>query len=115
MVNSLREKERDTRIDILRFVAIVGIIVAHTHPPDWLFELRNFDVTLIVMMMGASFYISNKNKDKVEYIPYAIKRFKRLIVPTWMFLTIFFILFFVLSFILKTPIISVLTMLLSLM
>lgn len=101
MVNSLREKKRDTRIDILRFVAIVGIIVAHTHPPGWLFELRNFDVTLIVMMMGASFYISNENKDKVEYIPYAIKRFKRLIVPTWMFLTIFFILFFVLSFILK--------------
>ncbi|MGD6776346.1 acyltransferase family protein [Sutcliffiella horikoshii] len=95
----MREKKRDTRIDILRFLAIIGIIVAHTHPPDWLFELRNFDVTLIVMMMGASFFISNQSKDKVEYVAYATKRFKRLIVPTWVFLTIFFTLFLVLSFV----------------
>lgn len=97
----MNEKKRDLRVDILRFIAIIGIIVAHSTPPDWLFELRNFDVTLIIMMMGASFYISNKGKKQVDYIPYAIKRFKRLIIPTWEFLSFFFILFYIISLVLN--------------
>lgn len=97
----LNKNKRDLRIDILRFIAIIGIIIAHSNPPTWLFELRNFDVTLIMMMMGASFYISNKNKEKIDYFPYVVKRFKRLITPTWMFLTLFFILFYMVSLILN--------------
>ena len=49
-------KERDYKIDILRFIAIICIILSHTKPPETIFLLRNFDVTLMVMIMGASFY-----------------------------------------------------------
>ena len=56
-------KERDYKIDILRFIAIICIILSHTKPPETIFLLRNFDVTLMVMIMGASFYLSNNNKN----------------------------------------------------
>ena len=97
MLNLVSVKKRDTRIDILRFLAMIGIIIAHSNPPSWLFELRNFDVTLIILMMGSSFYLSNHNKTEVGYVPYARKRFRRLIIPTWLFLSIFFILFYSIS------------------
>jgi peptidoglycan/LPS O-acetylase OafA/YrhL len=90
--------ERDVRIDILRCIAIVAIIVAHSEPGGLLFQLRNFDVILMVLLLGTSFYLSNKEKEKsISYLVYLGKRFKRLIVPTWIFLTIFFILFYVVS------------------
>lgn len=91
--------KRDTRIDILRFFAIMGIIIAHSNPPVWLSEIRNFDVPMMILMMGTSFFISNKGKQMMDYIPYVYKRFKRLIIPTWGFTTLFFILFFVFSLI----------------
>ena len=93
-------KERDYKIDILRFIAIICIILSHTKPPETIFLLRNFDVTLMVMIMGASFYLSNNNKN-INYSNYIIKRFYRLIVSTWIFLFIFFfnfIKYFSLSF-----------------
>lgn len=89
---------RDKRIDILRFIAIMCIIFAHSAPPGALFQLRNFDVTLMVLLMGTSFYLSNKGKD-IQYTSYLKKRFSRLVIPTWEFLTIFFVLFLIISLI----------------
>lgn len=91
-------KERDYKIDILRFIAIVCIILAHTSPPRVLFELRNFDVILMVIIMGTSYYLSNNGRN-INYFSYVWKRFNRLIVPTWIFLTIFFITFYIISII----------------
>ena len=88
--------KRDYSIDILRAIAIVGIIIAHSTPNDLIFQIRNFDVVLMVLLMGASYYLSNQNK-KINYIDYLIKRFNRLVVPTWQFLAIFFVLFYGLS------------------
>ncbi|MDB8459165.1 acyltransferase family protein [Turicibacter sanguinis] len=95
------EKKRDYKIDILRFIAIVCIIFAHTSPPGILFVLRNFDVTLMVMLMGTSYYLSNNGRS-IDYKSYIIKRFNRLIIPTWIFLTIFFIVFYIISLLTKT-------------
>ncbi len=94
-------KERDYKIDILRFIAIICIILSHTKPPETIFLLRNFDVTLMVMIMGASFYLSNNNKN-INYSNYIIKRFYRLIVSTWIFLFIFFIAFYIISLLTNT-------------
>lgn len=94
-MNKLQNK-RDHKIDILRFIAILCIILAHTNPPRIIFVLRNFDVTLMVLIMGISYYISNKGEN-VNYKKYIIKRFNRLIKPTWIFLTIFFIFFYTIS------------------
>ncbi|MHA6249446.1 acyltransferase family protein [Pontibacter sp. CAU 1760] len=87
---------RDTKIDILRCIAILCIILAHSHPNRWLFQLRNFDVVLMVLLLGNSFYLSSVNK-KLNYLNYVRKRFNRLVVPTWVFLTIFFALFYLLD------------------
>ncbi len=46
---------RDTRIDFLRFVGLIMIIFAHVNPPAVLFQLRNFDVPLMVLISGVSF------------------------------------------------------------
>ena len=94
-------KERDYKIDILRFIAIICIILSHTKPPETIFLLRNFDVTLMVMIMGASFYLSNNNKN-INYRNYIINRFYRLIVSTWIFLFIFFIAFYIISLLTNT-------------
>ncbi|MCT9852832.1 acyltransferase [Priestia megaterium] len=92
--------KRDVRIDILRCIAIVAIILAHSEPGGLLFQLRNFDVILMVLLLGTSFYLSNtKKKSNVSYPVYLGKRFKRLIVPTWIFLTVFFVLFYIISLI----------------
>jgi peptidoglycan/LPS O-acetylase OafA/YrhL len=93
--------ERDIRIDILRALAILCIILAHTAPPDIIFKLRNFDVTMMAFLMGASFYLSNREHSSVKYLPYIKKRFNRLILPAWQFLICFFLLFLFISLVFK--------------
>ncbi|MGZ0043239.1 acyltransferase family protein [Paenibacillus ottowii] len=88
--------ERNRTVDILRFIAIVSIIIAHASPNELLFRIRNFDVVLMVLLMGASFNISQK-EHPVIYNSYILKRFKRLIFNTWIFLTAFFALFYLIS------------------
>ena len=78
--------ERDKKIDILRFIAMLCIILAHSQPNTFIFQIRNFDVPLIIILMGASFYISRK---EIGFMDYVKKRFKRLVLPTWKFLTFF--------------------------
>ncbi|MDN4634052.1 acyltransferase family protein [Priestia megaterium] len=92
----MRTVERDKRVDILRFIAIMGIIIAHSSPNGFILQLRNFDVTLMVLLLGTSFYLTSSDK-KIKYLPYVKKRFERLVVPTWVFLTILFGLFYVIS------------------
>jgi hypothetical protein len=82
-------KCRDKKIDILRAIALIAIILAHSEPPTILRQIRSFDVPLMAIVMGASFYITNQDKE-VHYGSYVIKRVKRLVIPTWAFLSIFF-------------------------
>lgn len=87
--------ERNVSVDILKVIGILCIILAHINPPSILFQLRNFDVPLLVMisaLLGAKTY--NKNKGTIKYI---IKRAVRLILPIWIFLTIFFGLLLILN------------------
>lgn len=85
-----RKTMRDKRIDILRGVAILFIMLAHISPPNNLLQLRTFDVPLITMLLGMSFSLSTKEE---KYRVYLFKRFKRLIIPTWKVLLGYFILF----------------------
>lgn len=88
--------KRDYSIDILRCVAIICIIIAHINPSNVIFQLRNFDVVLMVVLMGASFQLSTKNKE-FKYKKYILNRFKKLILSSWKFLTIIFLVFFLIS------------------
>lgn len=80
---------RDHRIDVLRFVGLAMIILAHVGPPRLIFEFRNFDVPLMVLVSGMSFALSHKAG--VPYGDYVWKRIKRLVFPVWIFLSVYFL------------------------
>jgi len=52
-------------------------------------EIRSFDVPLMIFISGMSYSISRKND--VSYAKYFKSRFKRLVVPVWIFLSAFYI------------------------
>lgn len=66
------QKNRDSKIDILRFLALLAIFIAHAKPPFWLDQLRSFEVPLMTILMGQSFYISQNRKD-IDYWDYVKK------------------------------------------
>lgn len=79
-------KTRDTKIDLLRFIGVALVILCHAAPPRVLGALRQFDVPLLVMVSGVSFAMSYK---AAPYGKYVFKRFKRLVLPVWVFLAIY--------------------------
>jgi len=79
---------RNFQLDFLRFVGISCIILAHQHVPRILFQLRNFDVPLMVMISGFS-YANYSEKNYTTYINYVKDRFFRLVIPTWLFLAFY--------------------------
>ena len=64
-------------------------MLAHVKPPGIIFQARNFDVVLLVIVSGMLF--NNSYKRSKRYFQYIIKRFIRLVIPVWIFLTIFFL------------------------
>lgn len=78
---------RYEKLDLLRFIGLSMIILAHSSPGLVIFQLRNFDVPLMVLLSGAVFGLSYKDE---KYFSYVWKRFKRLVLPVWIFLTVYF-------------------------
>lgn len=89
---------RDVRIDILRVIGTFLIILAHVYPPGMIFEIRIFDVPLMAILLGMSFVKSSENKKQERYTEYLLKRFKRLVIPAWVFVTLFVMSVFMGSF-----------------
>jgi fucose 4-O-acetylase-like acetyltransferase len=80
-------QQRDERIDLLRFIGLAMVILAHVYPPMWVAQLRNFDVPLMVLVSALSFSASVKQE---SYGQYVWARVKRLVFPVWLFLTLYF-------------------------
>lgn len=80
---------RRDNIDVLRFIGLAMIVLAHVDPPSLIRQLRSFDVPLMVLVSGMSFGLSYKAE---SYAAYVWKRVKRLLFPTWIFLTAYFLL-----------------------
>lgn len=95
MPNQVNLPMRDIKFDILRLVGLLCIILAHTNPPSILFQMRNFDVPLMVIISGAVFGLSTSNQE-LSYESYLKKRIPRLLAPTWVFLILFFIVTYIL-------------------
>ena len=95
MLNSLK-KERNIKLDLIRFTGVLIIMIAHAKPPSWLFQLRNFGTPLLILgsALTYSFIYKNKSINKGAFFK---KRLKRLIIPLWLFLTFFFLFFWVIS------------------
>lgn len=88
----MEKKNRNNAYDILKFLGLLCIILAHINPPSILFQIRNFDVILMMIVSALLFFDTNNEINSFkEYCIYVWKRFKRLVVPTWIFLTIYFI------------------------
>lgn len=79
-------KTRDTKIDLLRFIGVALVILCHVAPPQVIGAIRSFDVPLLVMISGVSFTMSYH---ELPYGKYVVKRFKRLVLPVWVFLAIY--------------------------
>lgn len=95
--------KRDDRIDVLRGIGLMCIILAHVRPPAIIQQMRNFDVPLIVLVAGSAFAISTQTRPKSGYFEYIKNRFVRLVVPTWIFLLTFFVLTLIGSLVMHKP------------
>lgn len=85
-------KSRDLYIDLLRFLGLSLIILAHINSPMGLHQFRCFDVPLMLFVSG----LTASSGRHCRYVDYVIKRTKRLIIPVWMFLAAYLpILYFV--------------------
>lgn len=81
---------RDHNIDLLRFIGISLIILAHVWPPLLVIHLRTFDVPLMVFVSGLTCY----QKDIQFSLGYLSHRFARLVFPVWIFLTVYFVMIY---------------------
>lgn len=83
------KKERNIKLDLMRFSGVLVIMIAHSHPPVWLNQLRNFGSPLLIFGSALTYGYIYKTRT-IDSGPFFKKRLKRLIVPAWIFLTIFF-------------------------
>lgn len=92
-------KTRNTAADSMRVISLCCIVLAHTGVQGVMFGIRNFDVVCMVVVSAMCFGMSFDWKvDRQTYISYVWKRVKRLLMPTWLFLTIYFSVLGVLGF-----------------
>ena len=88
LAEDTRPKRRDASIDILRFIGISLIILAHVEPETHIFHLRSFDVPMMLFISGLT--LSSR---KPDFSPrYFAHRFTRLLLPVYVFLTAYFML-----------------------
>lgn len=85
-------ENRKSYIDFLKVIGLLGIIAAHVKSPDWIMMLRSFDVPLMVLLSGILAKKSINNREQ-KMGGYLLKRSCRLVIPTWIFLAVYFVLF----------------------
>lgn len=84
---------RDKNIDYLRFIGISLIILAHVSAPLALQQLRCFDVPLMIFITG----LTASKKTISNYREHIWKRASRLLIPVYIFLTLFFLTLFIIQ------------------
>lgn len=93
---------RDISIDLLRFVGLSCIIFAHINAPFVLNQLRCFDVPLMLFVSG----LTCSGRSIPDYFGYMLKRTKRLLIPTWSFLLVWFVAVSCIDFVSDKPMLS---------
>lgn len=78
-------ENRNSKIDNIRAIAMICIILAHSGPPLLVNNLRSFDVITLVFLSSIVINI-NRTYDCESYKLSIIKRMKRLFVPTGVFI-----------------------------
>lgn len=87
---------RNLNYDLLRLLGLLIIVIAHSNPPEWLFQLRNFGTPLLVLGSGLTYALiySHRTLNIRSFYP---KRIKNLLLPVWLFLTLFFVGYYLFS------------------
>ncbi|MBR2165744.1 MAG: acyltransferase [Paludibacteraceae bacterium] len=95
----MASKDRDIAIDILRSIALLGIILIHVFPPYiTLCQLRNFDVPLMVFLSGVGLSYSSRSFDTVpSVLLYYWRRIEQILLPTWLFIGFYWGLMYILT------------------
>lgn len=93
------KKERNLSFDLLRAVGLLCIILAHVNPPAHVFQLRTFDVIMMVAVSTVSYTEYAKPK---PYLSYLKDRIKRLLIPAWEYIIILGIVFYGIAWLTKT-------------
>lgn len=78
---------RDPILDLLKALGLLGLVIAHTNPPGWLFQLRNYGIPTMAFVAGAV-YVESQGRRKVATGDYLRKRIQQLFVPTWAYITV---------------------------
>lgn len=76
--------------DIIRTFGLAGIILAHSDPPEFVFQARNINVPMLMLVAGAVFQLGFARK-RPGYWGYLAKRVPRLLVPTYTFFAFYFV------------------------
>ena len=90
-------QERDRSIDLLRCIALIGIVFAHVSPPGYFIQMRGFDVPLMVFLSG---FVFGRKLDFHVAVPdllrYWFHRIKRIAFPVWLFFILYYALMYAL-------------------
>ena len=82
-------RTRDNSIDWLKTIGTLCLFLAHVDAPFVIKEIRGFDVPLMVFISGV---LASSSLTRVKSsTTYVIKRIKRLIIPTYVFLLFFYL------------------------
>ena len=80
--------QRNILIDFLKVIGLLLIILAHTIENPIVLQIRNFDVPLLVILSGILSVKSFKKEKNI--LTYYKKRIFRLLIPTYIFIIIYF-------------------------
>ena len=87
--NSAHQASRNIRLDVLRVIGVLVIVIAHADPPAFLAQLRNFGTPLLIVVSGLTFaYIYAERT--LHARDFFKRRLARLLFPVWLFLSVFF-------------------------
>lgn len=81
-------KKRNPSIDLMRFIGLTMIILAHiglSRSSSLLFQLRSFDVPLMVFTYGLAF----SGRSTGPYFSFISKRTLRLVLPVYIFVSLY--------------------------
>ena len=88
---------RDYKIDWIRALCTLTVIIAHVGSPELINQIRTFDVVSLVLISGMSMSFSSD-----KYFPYLWKRIRKLLIPTYIVISIIFVLSFAACKLIKT-------------
>ena len=87
--------QRNLTIDCLRTIGLFLVVAAHCRIPESLYAFRQFDLVLLMLVSGMSYYLSSTHRESQPFKSFIIKRFNKLVLPVWLFLTFYFIVFYI--------------------